>query len=139
MPILSNIPFQVGFVITILVKNLSYLGLAHHRPKFFRLFTQPGPDLLVLVRALTGNSRPITASGEFVCERLLPPLSRHLRNGSVRVKPSLADCKEFLLWTQMPCKLFRFYCNQKAISFVFSTWRIILCLYLIQTGECYER
>ena len=42
-PILSNNSFQVDFIITILMQSLSYLGLAHHRPDFFRLFTQPGP------------------------------------------------------------------------------------------------
>ena len=36
----------MGFIITILIQNLSYLGLTHHRPRFFRLFTQSGPYTL---------------------------------------------------------------------------------------------
>ena len=48
---MSNNSFQVDFVITILMQNLSYLGLAHHQPDFFRLFTQPGPKADVQPRA----------------------------------------------------------------------------------------
>ena len=44
--LLSNNSFQVDFIVTILIQNLSYLGLAHHWPILFRLFTQSGPIAL---------------------------------------------------------------------------------------------
>ena len=69
-PILGNKFLQVDFTVTILILNLSYLGLDHHRSKFFRLFTQPGPHILGRDTELIGRCRPIVTVHNIGCEGL---------------------------------------------------------------------
>ena len=128
-PILGNNFFQVDFTITILIQNPSYSGLAHHRPRFFRLFTQPVPVSdrwigLVLMTYSKVANRPITAVDIHCFKCLFTP--RKATSGKISTEYERLSLADVYKWTR-----------QRNIKFIQSAWIIFSpFLYLSSLLSC---